>query len=79
MLHHAVTMNTGTLWYVTPYSLADTEVNSNQGGMQEQQWDDTLALEVYHFDSHTGESVLLCIMTQWTMPRATLCEHLHGI
>jgi hypothetical protein len=72
-------MNTVILWYVTPCSLVDTEVNSHQGGMQEQQWDDTLAVEVYHFNSHTGQSVLLCIITQWTLPRATLSEHVHGI
>jgi len=58
-----MTMNTVILWNVTPRSLVDTAVNSNQGGMQEQQWDDKLAVEVYHFDSPTGESALLCIMT----------------
>jgi hypothetical protein len=75
----AVIMNIVILWYVTPCSLVDTEVNSKQDGMQEQQWDDTLAVEVYHFDSHTGESVLLHIMTQWTLPTATLRKHIHGI
>ena len=75
----AVSMNTVILWYMTQRGLVDTEVNSNQGGTQEQQCDDTLAVEVYHFNSHTGESVLLRIMTQWTLPCATLCEHVHGI
>ena len=75
----AVTTNTVTLWYVTPCSLVDTEVNSNQGGMLEQQRDDTLAVEVHHFDSPTGESVLLCIMTQWALPCANLCEQGHAI